>query len=349
LYGGARQVAYLLEGLANYPGEHVLVCAKGAEIDKAVANLHIKTVPLPLGGDFDLGFIWRLRQIIREERPDLMHLHSRRGDMLAALAGRWERLPTIHSRRVDNPPSRLDLRLKFPLFGKIVAISEGIRKVLLRAGVPAEQVLCVPSAVDTRRFRPLCSRESVLQEFGLKSDARLLGMVAQMIPRKGHDVLFEALPAILQEHPKTQALLFGRGPLDEELRRRAGERGLKWNVHFLGFRHDLENIIPCLDLLVHPAYMEGLGVSLLEAASCGVPIVASQVGGIPEIVLDGVNGHLIKPGDSASLARLVVELLDRPERLIELGKAGRERVLEKFSIERMVEGNFGVYAEFDPQ
>lgn len=349
LYGGARQVAYLLEGLAEYPGEHVLVCAKGAEIARAVAPLQIKTVPLQLGGDLDLSFILRLRQVIREEKPDLMHVHSRRGDMLAALAGRWEHLPTIHSRRVDNPPSLLDLRLKFPTFAKIVAISQGIRKVLLDAGVPGEQVVCIPSAVDTRRFRPLCSRENLLEELGLKSDARLLGMVAQMIPRKGHDVLFEALPAILKEHPTVQVLLFGKGPLDEELRRRAGERGLRWNVHFLGFRHDLENVIPCLDLLAHPAYMEGLGVSLLEAAACGVPIVASRAGGIPEIVEDEVNGYLIKPGDSAGLARAVIDLLDRPERLLEFGKAGRERALQKFSIERMVEGNFGVYAGFDPQ
>jgi glycosyltransferase involved in cell wall biosynthesis len=241
------------------------------------------------------------------------------------------------------------LRIKFPLFRKIIAISEGIRQVLLQAGVPPGQVLCIPSAVDTRRFRPLCSRESLNAQLNLKSDSILLGMIAQLIPRKGHDVLFDALPAILTEHPNVQVLIFGKGPLDEELRRRANERGLKWNIHFLGFRNDLESVIPCLDLLAHPAYMEGLGVSLLEAAACGVPIVASHVGGIPEIVVNAVTGYLVQPGDSAGLARAVNELLRHPQRMIEMGKAGRERVLERFSIERMVEGNFSVYAGLETQ
>ncbi|MDD5035081.1 MAG: glycosyltransferase [Methylococcaceae bacterium] len=345
LYGGARQVVYLLDGLARFHGEHVLVCAEGAEIATAIANPAVKIFPLALTGDVDLGFIARLRRVIRSQQPDLLHIHSRRGDMLAALAGRLEKRPMIHSRRVDNPPGGFDRYCKFPLFHRIVTISEGIRRVLLQAGVAQRQVICVPSAVDTDRFKPNPFRQDFLAEFGLNGVGPVLAMVAQLIPRKGHGVFFDALPAILARHPAVQVLIFGRGPLEDELKRAVHELGLERTVRFKGFRTDLERIVPCLDLIVHPAFMEGLGVCLLEAAACGVPIVACRAGGIPEIVQDGINGRLVEPGDNEGLALAINDLLDQAQGLKALGQAGRRRVLERFSIARMVEGNLAVYNE----
>ena len=345
LYGGARQVVYLLDGLAAWDGEHALVCAEGADIAQAPANQALRVHALKSGGDLDLGFIERLRQVIRLERPDLLHIHSRRGDMLAALAGRLENVPMVHSRRVDNLPSLFDLRAKFPLFDKIVTISDGIRQVLLGAGVDAGQIVCIPSAVDTQRFQPRAGREEFLAEFGLDGDAPVLAMVAQLIPRKGHAVFFEALPAVLARHPGAQVLIFGRGPLRDELAHSVRARGLERNVRFAGFRPGMETVIPHVSLVVHPAFREGLGVALLETAACGVPIVACRAGGIPEIVRDGLNGRLLEPGDSAGLAEAIIGLLDDPARLAEYGAAGRRLVLEHFSIPRMVAQNRQVYVD----
>lgn len=343
LYGGARQVAYLLNGLNRFPGEHVLVCSEGAEIVGAIQNPAVEIRPLPFRGDSDLGFIGRLRRLIRNEKPDVLHIHSRRGDLLAALAGRLENIPMIHSRRVDNPPRWVDTRIKFPLFETIVTISEGIREVLIETGVPAERVVCVPSAVDTERYRPECGKAWFRSEFSLAEGEPAIGMIAQLIARKGHEVLFDALPVVLARHPQTRVLLFGQGPMEAELRTSVRARGLEDAVIFAGYRNDMTRVMPCLDLVVHPAWMEGLGVSLLEAAACGVPIVATRVGGIPEIVKDGVNGRLIEPGDAATLASAIVELLDDPARRRELGRAGRRLVLERFSVDAMVEGNYRVY------
>jgi len=345
LYGGARQVAYLLDGLNRFPGEHVLACGEGAEIVGAIRNPSVGIRPLPFRGDADLGFIGRLRRLIRSEKPDLLHVHSRRGDLLAALAGRLENLPMIHSRRVDNPPRWADTRIKFPLFETIVTISEGIRDVLVEAGVPAERVVCVPSAVDTGRYRPGGDEAWFRSEFGLAEGETAIGMIAQLIPRKGHEVLFDALPAVLERHPQTRVLLFGQGPMEAELRTSVRARGLGDAVIFAGYRSDMARVIPGLDLVVHPAWMEGLGVSLLEAAACGVPIVATRAGGIPEIVKDAVNGRVIEPGDSAALASAIVDLLDDPARRRELGQAGRRLVLARFSVEAMVEGNYRVYRQ----
>jgi glycosyltransferase involved in cell wall biosynthesis len=346
LYGGARQVAYLLNGLGGFSGEYGLVCAAGAEITGAITNPDVKIHRIKTKGDVDLHFIGRLREVIRREKPDMLHVHSRRGDMLAALAGKLEKLPMVHSRRVDNQPSFFDIHCKFPLFGKIITISRGIRQVLLDAGVPPKQVICIPSAVDTERFKPLkLDHEGFLDEFGLSGDGPVLAMIAQLIPRKGHAVFFEALPSILAKHPRVRVLIFGRGPLKDELVRTVQKQRLDKFVRFEGFRTDLERVIPHVDMVVHPAFMEGLGVSLLEAAACGVPIVACRAGGIPEIVLDKLNGFLVKPGESASLARHIIALLDDPDQMHLFGRTGRELAVESFSIERMIRDNHQVYVD----
>ncbi|WP_045224607.1 glycosyltransferase [Methyloterricola oryzae] len=345
LYGGARQVTYLLEGVGAHPEEHILACAEGASIASAIANPRVRVFPLPCRGDADLGFLGRLRRLIREQQPDLMHIHSRRGETLSALAAVLEHLPAVYSRRVDNPPLWLDLKFKYPRIKRIITISQGIREVLIRHGVPDSQIACVPSAVDTERYRPGNDREWLSKTFGLPGTAPVWAIVAQLIPRKGHAVLFRALPEVLRKHPGLRVLVLGKGPLEGELRRLSADLGLSENVRFEGFRTDLERVLPCLDGLVHPAWMEGLGVSLLEAAACGIPIIACRSGGMPEIVRDGVNGRLIEPGDVAGLGAALSELLDHPHRAQAFGHAGRELATSEFSIRRMVQGNLEVYRQ----
>jgi glycosyltransferase involved in cell wall biosynthesis len=169
-------------------------------------------------------------------------------------------------------------------------------------------------------------------------------MVAQLIQRKGHAVLFDALEQVAPRHPRLRVLIFGQGPLEAELKRDAAARGLSGCVQFAGFRSDLARILPCLDVLVHPAWMEGLGVSLLEAAACAAPIVASRAGGMPEIVHDGVNGFLIEPGDSRRLAECIDLLLSDPQLAGRMGQAGLDLVYRKFAIAGMVAGNHAHYA-----
>jgi glycosyltransferase involved in cell wall biosynthesis len=344
LYGGARQVAYLLNGLNRFPGEHVLVCAQDGEIAGAIQNPKVKIYPLAMQGDLDIGFIARLRHIIRVEQPDLLHVHSRRGDFLSALTGKFAALPMILSRRVDNPPRWVDRKLKFPFFERVITISGGIREVLLKYGVPTERIICVLSAVDTERYRPEPDWDWFRRQFGLSEAPIVLGIVAQLIPRKGHKVLFDGLVEVLPHYDNIVLLVFGKGPLESELKRYVEAKGLGRFVRFAGFRTDMERVLPCLDMLIHPAWMEGLGVSLLEAASCGVPIIGTRAGGIPEIVEEGVNGYLVNPGDVTALANRITQLACSPECRRSFGQAARRLVLERFSIERMVKGNYQIYS-----
>jgi glycosyltransferase involved in cell wall biosynthesis len=169
----------------------------------------------------------------------------------------------------------------------------------------------------------------------------VIGMVAQLIPRKGHRHLLAALPAVFARHPDAQVVLLGRGPLLEALHAAIDAHGWQGRVRLLGFRDDLPRLLPCLDLLVHPAEREGLGVSLLQAAACGVPIVASAAGGMPEAVRD--NGLLVPPGDVPALASAMTGLLDDPARRTQMGLAGRRLMEQAFSVAAMVAGNVAVY------
>ena len=343
LYGGALQVQYLLEGLAARGHRNILVCPEDSAI--AGAAREVATVyALPMGGDLDWRFVGRLRRLIRAERPDLVHLHSRRGaDTLGGLAARLEGVPTLLTRRVDNPEPRWWVGLKYRLYDHVVTISEGIRQVLLAEGLAPERVTCVHSAVDTERYRPGCDGEWFRREFGLAEGEPAVGVVAQLIERKGHRTLLDALPRVVEANPDLRVLLFGQGPLREELEAKVHTDGLEGAVTFAGFRDDLERVLPCLDAVVHPAEMEGLGVSLLQAAACAVPIVTTPVGGIPEAVHDGENGLLVPPRDAAALADALLRLIQTPGLRVGMGQKGRHVADTMFSIDAMVAGNLAVY------
>jgi len=345
LYGGSQQVLYLLQGLAERGLQNALVCPEGSHLAReAVAFAEV--FEMPMHGDLDFGIIRRVRRCIRHWRPDLVHLHSRIGaDVMGGIACRLERVPAVHSRRQDNPESRLMVALKYRLHDRVIAISEEIGRVLTSEGLPTNKLRVVRSAVDVARFDRPCDRERVYAALNVPKGSRLVGVIAQLIRRKGHRFLIEALPPLIAEFPNVLVLFFGKGAEEQDLARRISEAKLSEHVRFAGFRDDLSDVLPCLDLVVHPATMEGLGVSLLQAASAGVPIVASDAGGIPEAVRDGLNGLLVPPGDVQALGSAVARLLRHPRLAERMGRAGKVLMRSEFSTDAMVEGNLAIYRE----
>ncbi|MCI0359948.1 MAG: glycosyltransferase family 4 protein [Planctomycetaceae bacterium] len=346
LHGGAQQVVHLVTGLAEHGIQSVLACSKGSEVAAALAGVAARVEELPISGELDFLLTSRLLRLAREEQIDLVHLHSRRGaDLFGGLAGRWGRWPVVLSRRVDTPESRLVCAVKYRLFDRVIAISECIERVLRAGGVPASKLRCVHSGVDPAPFEQPADRGWVCREFGAAESDLLVGLVAQLIPRKGHAVLLEAMEHLRAGFPHLRLILFGRGPLQANLREEISRRDLTRQVQLAGFRPDLPRIVPALDLVVHPALAEGLGVALIQAAAAGVPIVGARAGGIPEIVRHDENGLLVEPGDSMALAAAMKRLLtDEPLRR-RLGDAGRDLVARQFTYDRMVAGNLEVYRE----
>lgn len=342
-YGGARQVAYIIEGLAHRGVENVLACPVKAEIAAAVgtsAQIH----ELPMRGDADAGMALRLAALIRAAKPDLVHLHSRRGaDLWGGVAARMAGVPCVLSRRVDNPEARWLVALKYALYDHVITISEGICDVLLAEGLAPQKVSCVRSAVDAEPYLRPVDAAAFRREFGLPENAVVIGMVAQLIQRKGHRYLLEAVRTLQKDYPELRIVLFGQGPLRDDLENAVAADGLTGIVRFAGFRKDLPAWLGGLDILAHPADMEGLGVSLLQASAAAVPIVASRAGGMPEAVLDGVTGIIIPPGDVQALTAALRRLLDDAQLREQMGAAGRSRILNEFSVDAMVDGNLSIY------
>jgi glycosyltransferase involved in cell wall biosynthesis len=344
LYGGALQALLLAEGLQARGWENLLCASRDSEVAREARNRGLPVREISLAGEGDLLFPFRFRRIIQEYRADLVHLHSRRGaDTLGAMAARGAGKSVVISRRVDNPEPGWIVGPKYRLYDAVITISHAIREVLVQQGVPESKVHCVRSALDPTPFEAPCLREVFLKEMGLETDHLVVGMAAQFIPRKGHDLLLAAIPAIVERRPEARFVLLGRGPLRPEIEARVREKRLDDRVVFAGFRRDLPELIGCFDVLVHPAVREGLGVTLLQASAAGVPIVATRVGGIPEAVRDGVNGVLVDPSDAGALARAVADLLEDEEKAQRLGKGGRSLIRDEFSVDQMVEGNLAVY------
>jgi glycosyltransferase involved in cell wall biosynthesis len=343
LYGGAQQVVWLNEGLAHRGVENVLVCPTGSDIAAAVAG-KARVHAIKMSGDLDVGLVPRLIRILRAEKPDLVHIHSRRGaDIYGGLAARIVGIPAILSRRVDNKESWLLSPFKYTLYGRVIVISKAIGSVLVSCGVDASKIKTVRSAVNANAYSTEVDKDWFESEFSLPRNAKTLGVIAQLIPRKGHKYLLNILPHLLEAHPQLQVLIFGQGPLATELTGRVAQPEFEGRVKMAGFRNDLHRVFPNLYVVVHPAEREGLGVALLQALASGVPVVAARAGGIPEIILDDVNGITFDIADEVGLLSALDALLADKALRDRLGASGSHLARSEFSLDAMVEGNLKVY------
>ena len=342
LYGGAAQVRYLLEGLTGRGVENLLLCPPGSELGATARPASVRA--LPMRGELDVTLLPRLAAQLKRLKPDLVHVHSRRGaDLYGGFAAALAGIPAVLTRRVDAPEPR-HARLKYRPYGAVVALSRAIEQQLVAAGVARDRITRIPSGVDTQRYRPdTAARERLRNLFGLRADALVVGVVAQLIERKRHSWLFALLPELVRERPELAVLCFGRGPLESRLRAELDEHGLAKHVLLAGFRRDLPALLPGLDVLVHPAGREGLGLTLLEAASAGVPVVACAVGGVPDIVVDGETGVLVARDDAAAMARALRALLAAPDERRSIGAAARRHVERRYDVGRLVAAHHSLY------
>ena len=344
LYGGPQQVVWLLGGLAQRAVDSALVCMPGSDVDRSARTAGIRVYNVPCAGDLDLSFAWWLGRVIRWESPDLVHCHSRRGaDLLGGLAARVAGVPAVLSRRVDHPEPGIVAGFRYRPFRKVIAISENVAASLRDSGLARHRMTVIRSAVDYRRFEMNVDPVEFRRQFGLAPDAIVIAAAGQLIPRKGHRYLLEAMAGLVRSHPNIVLLVFGQGELAAELEDQAMKLELGRHVQFAGFREDLDDYLAAVELLVHPALREGLGVAMLKAQAAGVPVVAFDVAGSREAVAHDRTGILVRPKDSRALEQAIARLLGDPAMRRRLGETARERMRNEFSIEGMVDQHLAVY------
>ncbi len=342
--GGPQQVVYLIKALRERGHDNTLVCPPDSGIDRVARQAEIRVQNLFCAGDLDLPFAYRLSQFLKDHGPDIVHCHSRRGaDVLGGIAASMANIPAVVSRRVDNTEMRVMAAIRYRPFRKVIAISEAIATELRERGVEDDRLVIIRSAVDTDAFTAPADCDRHRAEFGIAPGDFAIAAAGQLIPRKGHQFLLQAIAGLTDRFPALKLVVFGDGFLHNQLEAQAASLGLGDVVQFAGFREDLDSFIACFDLFAHPALTEGLGVAALKAAAAGLPVVGFAAGGLGEAVEHEKTGLLAAPEDVAALSAALQRLIEDPELARRLGGAGRQRMQSEFSIATMADLHIALY------
>ncbi|MFH1258639.1 MAG: glycosyltransferase [Elusimicrobiota bacterium] len=324
--GGEQQVLYLAEELERAGQTNFIIAPAQTRLETKTKSLGIRFFPLSIAGEWDLKAVWRLRKLIRAESPDILHCHSAHAHAIGLLACLGKNSPKlIVSRRVDFP---IRYKGKYTCkIAKIIVVSEGIRKVLLAGGIKDENIAVVKDGVDLAYFRRQPC-EHLYKELKLVHDQPVVGTVAALAPHKDYPNFLQAAYWIHQKMPEVQFLIVGEGEEENKIKELTRKLGLENVVVFAGFRSDIPAVLSLFDVFALSSYLEGMGQVLVEAMLVGLPVVATNTGGIPDVVVDGLTGFLAPPRDSEKLAGKIIELLQDKDKRLGFAVAGQKRALE---------------------
>jgi glycosyltransferase involved in cell wall biosynthesis len=277
---------------------------------------------------------------LRTETPDLVLTHGYKPDLIGGFAARRAGVPVVAvSRGWTAATFKVRLnelldRLVLPMLDHVVCVSRGQELKVLRAGVPPRRVSTIHTAIDAGRFAEVDPNgRARLEQLFPETPETIVAAAGRLSPEKGFEILIEAAARVVRSSPRVGFAIFGEGTLRPSLERRIAERGLDGRFVLQPFRDDLDRLFPHFDLLALPSFTEGLPNVALEASAAGVPIVATDVGGNPEVVEDGVTGRIVSPGDVEGLASRIEELLGDAALRARMGEAGRARIRDHFSFE----------------
>jgi glycosyltransferase involved in cell wall biosynthesis len=346
--GGQQQALLTVLGLRAAGHRAVLVAHPAGELRRRAAE-GLDLFPIAPRTEMDLSAAWKLSRIIRQMAPDVIHAHDPHGVAMAALAlsmgTQPVKPPLVAARRVDFRLRGNALsRWKYRQVDRFICASEAIRRILLADGVPGARTVTVHEGIDLERVAAAPAAD-LHAEFWLPHHAPLVGNVAALVPHKGQRHLIEAAARVVRRTPDARFIIAGEGELRAALERQIRDRRLEKHVFLAGFRPDILSLHKAFDVFVMSSVTEGLGTSLLDAMACGKPVVATTAGGIPEVVVDGQTGLLVAPRDDEALASAIERLLTDEALRQAMGTAGRARVHEYFTVDRMVQETLAVYQQ----
>jgi glycosyltransferase involved in cell wall biosynthesis len=345
--GGEVQVFLLAEALRKRGHRNVLLCPAGSRSEQEARSRGLEALPIRARAEWSPRSFRSISRRLRQAAPDLVHLHTQRAAWLGGVVVWWLALPAVATRRMDRVMKR-GWRNRFVYaraVGGSVAISQAVARHLSNCGVSERAIRVIPSAVDPDRLVPQLGREAVRRKLGVEAGAPCLFVAAALIERKGIDVLLEAVARLATEQLHPTLWIAGEGPRRGALERLMRVRGLEDQVHFLGPRDDVADLLAACDVFVLPSRLEGLGVSALEAMALGRPVVASRVGGLAEAVVHERTGLLVPPEDAAALCAGLARLLRDQALRQRLGAAGPARIDECHSVEAMADAYERLYDE----
>ncbi len=349
LWAGAEvQLLSLMRYLARLPGfECSVILFNEGRLAEELRKLPVSLTVISEQTFSPMGIAYRLAKALRKIRPDVVHTHKYKDSFIGTLVARSLGIPYVVRIVHGLPEPFMGLRnAKMVAYtaadrlmtgwfvDRVVAVSSDIEKVLIGM-YGSNRVSCIHNGIDLEAVRVTTSREAFRRKWQIPEDAVVIGTVGRLVPVKGHAILLDATRILQASIGNVALVLVGDGPLRKDLEANAKRLGLEKSVIFAGQQDQSYDFMNMMDVFVLPSLHEGIPMVVLEALALQRPVVATRVGGIPEVIEHGQTGFLAEPSDASSLARLLQRLVEDLPMAVSIGKAGRTRVEEKFTARTM--------------
>jgi len=349
--GAERGLVNLIRHANNDIFEHIIIAFEDGELKQDFLNLGIEPIILRKKEGHHLRFIFQIVRKFKQLKPNIVHCRNALPAVIyGGTATKMASLPlvvSIHGHTnflKNNFRAKLYYRIQ-NCSDRVITVSNSIKNHLITSGgINLDKITVIHNGIDLTRIKPISSsRESKKMELGLSHSDLIVGCVGNLRPVKGHKYLIQSMPLILKKFSNVQFVLVGDGALRAELERLASEFNVKDKVIFLGYRKDVSELMPIFDIFVSPSLSEGLSNVILEAMVAKKPVVATNVGGNPEVIEDGKTGILVRPNDPQALGKALITLLDDKRKRWEMGTQGFLRVKQEFCLDKAVKKYEQVY------
>jgi glycosyltransferase involved in cell wall biosynthesis len=354
--GSKHQFLELCQEQIGRGHEVKIVCFIEGELSEDARNMGIPILVMPMANIIDWRVIPPLRRLIEKEGYQIVHTHGVRANFIGRIAARKTKahiITTIYSfpkedyknilKRTFYPP--VD-RFTVKYAERLIVVSHGLKDRLLSVHyAPEEKIRVIHCSINLKKAKASKTRDEMREELEIPPGVPACGMLARLVHVKNPFLLLDVAELVHTKIPEAMFFFVGDGPYLEILKKDAAKRGLQSVVRFTGYRKDPLEIVEALDVVVLTSISEGLPVTLLEAMALRKPVVATNVGGVPEVVQDGVTGFLVPSGNAPEFARALISLFKNPNLMKIMGEQGRKRVEENFSLSIMAEKTDNVYFE----
>jgi glycosyltransferase involved in cell wall biosynthesis len=359
--GGPRILNALATHFNQAPWQSQVICSNDGPLGEDLKALHIPVHYLELsrlGQNFSSWI--PLTRKIQALKPDILHIHGQFAGLFGGMAGKFARVPAIiYTSQFPSFITDWDMgrvirndiaeRTTCWCADKVICVSKtDYHEYSRRKMAISEKLAVINNGADISSFKGPFDRQATRQECNLPLDAPVVGFFGRLTDQKGVEFLLRAVPMVLSQHSSCHFLIVGDGPKRQELEQIVRQLTISAQVTFLGMRRDIPALMNAVDIVAIPSLFEPNALCTFEAMAAGRAVVASAVEGLPEQVVDGVTGHLVKPADSSSLAAKLNELLATPSVIIQMGLEGRRRAESNFSFDIMFAKYEEVYRQLIP-
>ncbi|MFC1868984.1 glycosyltransferase family 4 protein [Thermodesulfobacteriota bacterium] len=356
--GGERVFSQIINGLDPYKYHIFLASLPDGHFYKSITNNQVKYLPLDFLKRVNPRLILQLKKIIKRKDIQIVHGQGTRAEFYARvatrLAGKAKYVSTIAMpvEGFDVGILRKKIYRLFDRFSeryvdRFIVVSDALKDMMInKRGIFPEKVVRIYNGIEIDRYSSdnvKASRLKVREEFKINENDFLIGAIGRLVWQKGFECLIRAIPSIIKSYPNSKLLIVGDGPLKDRLKEQGKRLRVKEYLIFTGFRDNIKEILSAIDILVIPSLLEGFPMITLEAMAMAKPIIATNIEGIKEQLIDSESGLLIPPGDEHAVSQAFVKIVEDKMLSGKLGSNARKRVVEEFSVQRMINETEKVY------